>query len=571
MSKKLKLQSTVPAITQIAIAKYDKWTREHLVAEIERLRKRKKYGLVWEPKDEKVVERCKMELPVLKEVKDKAITEDTNAPTNILIEGDNYHALSVLNYTHKGKIDVIYIDPPYNTGAKNWKYNNHFVQKDDVYRHSQWLSMMERRLSLAKNLLKKDGCLICAIDENEHANLSLLLKQIFIGRNVDSITVVHNPRGVQGKNFSYNHEYAVFVYPNTKEKYMSNVQRDETLIRNFRVDGSNSPRNTAKTCFYPFLIYKGKIVEVGQVAKKTFHPRKQTIEVKGGVFEVWPIDIKGVERKWSYSRNTVEEILEELHVKESSHGFEIYRSKDEAPYKTVWIGAKYDANEYGSKLVNSITGVQFPFPKSLYTVKECLMATAKNKKDAVILDFFAGSGTTGHAVLEMNKEDGGQRKFVLCTNNEGDICTEVSYPRIRKVIRGYKKYGNGEKIEGLGGNLKYFRTAFVGAGSTDKDKKALTKQAIEMLCLREDTFEPVKETRAFKIFRNGKRYTGIVFDQTVLPGFKKIIANLDGVWSVYIFSLGDDLFEDTFEDMKQKITVSPIPEAILRVYRRIFK
>ena len=549
---------------------------EKLKTEIERLRKelkrRKKYGLVWEEKPEEVVEMCKEKLPVLKEVKNKEIITDKDKPVNLLIEGDNYHALSVLNYTHAKKVDVIYIDPPYNTGAKNWKYNNRYVEKEDAFRHSKWLSMMEKRLSLAKNVLKTNGCLICAIDENEHANLVLLLKQIFPGHNIDSITVVHNPRGVQGKNFSYNHEYAVFVYPNSKEKYISNAQRESTLVRNFRVDGSNSPRNTAKTCFYPFIIKDEEIIGVGEVAPKNFHPKKQTVEIKKGVFQVWPIDVKDIERKWSYSRNTVEQIIDQLSVKKRSKGFEIYRSKEEAPYRTVWIDPKYDANEYGSKLVNSITGVQFPFPKSLYTVKECLKAVVKNKKDAIILDFFAGSGTTGQAVLEMNKEDGGRRKFIICTNNEGNIAIEVCYPRIKNVIKGYKKYGNGELIKGLNGNLKYFKTDFVDYDEpTDKNKIKLTAEATEMLCVKEGTFDKVLEQRYFKIFKNTNHYTGIIFDQAAIAAFKKAIKVIKGKFSVYIFSLCDETFDEEFEDVKQEIQLSPIPEVILRVYRRIFK
>jgi len=551
-------------------------TNQKLLVEIKRLKKelkkKKKYGLVWEDKSEDVVEMCKENLPVLKEVKSKEIITDKNKPVNLLIKGDNYHTLSILNYTHAKKIDVIYIDPPYNTGAKNWKYNNNYVIKDDAFRHSKWLSMMEKRLYLAKNTLKEDGCLICAIDENEHANLVLLLEQVFPRYNIDSITIVHNPRGIQGKNFSYNHEYAVFVYPNLKEKYISNAKRESTLVRNFRVDGSNSPRNTAKTCFYPFIIKEGKIIGVGEVAPKSFHPKKQTIEVKKGVFEVWPIDIKGIERKWSYSVNTVREILDQLNTKKRSNRFEIYRSKDEAPYRTVWINSKYDANEYGSKLVNSITGVQFPFPKSLYTVKECLTAVAKNKKNATILDFFAGSGTTGQAVLEMNIDDNGKRKFIICTNNEGNICTEVCYPRIKSVIKGYKKQSNGEKIKGLGGNLKYFKTDFVSYKEpTDRNKIRLTEEAIEMLCVKEGTFEEVKNRAGFKIFKNSEHYTGIIFDQLVIKRFKKEIKNIKGKFSVYIFSLGDDSFEDEFEDIKQKVKLSPIPDAILKVYRRIFK
>ena len=177
-----------------------------LKKEIARLKKSvkdKRYGLVWMDVPEAFEEEAENALPVLKEVPEKAVVNNDDKPTHILIEGDNYHALTCLNYTHKGKIDVIYIDPPYNTGAKDWKYNNDYVDNNDAWRHSKWINFMSNRLHLAKRLLKKDGVLICAIDENEHAALGLLLESIFPTYKNDCITIVHNPRGIQGINFSY--------------------------------------------------------------------------------------------------------------------------------------------------------------------------------------------------------------------------------------------------------------------------------------------------------------------------------------------------------------------------------
>jgi adenine-specific DNA-methyltransferase len=182
---------------------YSSWSKEDLIKKINALEKRKKYGLVWnsEREPEKVVLDCQKELPVLKEVKKNGVYSGKNDVTHILIEGDNYHALSVLNYTHEKAIDLIYIDPPYNTGAKDWKYNNNYVDINDAYRHSKWLSMMSNRLKLAKRLLKDDGVLICTIDENEFNRLGLLLEEIFVNHEIHCVTIVHNPRGVQGKNF----------------------------------------------------------------------------------------------------------------------------------------------------------------------------------------------------------------------------------------------------------------------------------------------------------------------------------------------------------------------------------
>lgn len=612
---------------------------KELLAEIEKLKRqvkilksRRKYGLTWEEEKEpeQIVLDCQYKIPILKEMKTKAIITDKEMPENILIEGDNYHALSVLNYTHKGKIDVIYIDPPYNTGNKSWKYNNDYVDKDDNYKHSKWLNMMNSRLLLAKNLLKDDGCLICAIDENEYANLYLLLEQTFLNYNIDVITVVHNPRGVQGKNFSYNHEYAVFVYPDVKGKYIEDAKRNTILQRNFRVDGGNSPRNTSKTCFYPILIKENKVFGFGAVAKDDFHPKKQTIELKNGVSAVWPIDINKIERKWSFSRNTVEEIMNDLIVKKSRNGFEIYRLKEMAPYRTVWIGSKYDANEYGSKLVSRIVGKEFPFPKSLYTVKECLAAVAMHKKNAIVLDYFAGSGTTGHAVLEMNKEDGGNRKFVLCTNNESNICTDITYPRIKNVIEGYNFNGNEKselykneltpvkieelseikkeieeikekerdnfdrieaKIEesvislfgikeikdkkvGLGGNLQYFKTELLDIDHishvSDEQKIRLTYQAGEMIALREDTFDEVEKDEWWQIFENGQKYTAIYFkeDKSKLNELVNKLSKLKKEVSLYIFSWGKNEYKNEFTEYRN-IKVEDIPEPIIDVYKEV--
>lgn len=560
-----------------------KLAKEKLLVEIERLKKelkkKKKYGLVWEEKPEEVVEMCKEKLPVLQEVKNKKIITDKEKPVNLLIEGDNYHALSVLNYTHAKKVDVIYIDPPYNTGARDWKYNNDYVDINDAFRHSKWLSMMSSRLTLAKNLLKTDGVLICAIDENEHANLGVLLEGLFPNKEIHSIVIVHNPRGVQGKNFSYCHDYAYFVFPNDDKIYIQNKSRDNALIEELRDHGGNSLRTNAKNCFYPFLCKGKKIVGIGEVPDKNFHPKSKNVKRKLGVIDVWPIDKNGIERKWVFARNTINSIIDKLEIKEIVSGeIDIFRTKDEQKHRTVWIGPKYDASTYGSKIVADILGSNiFSFPKSLYTVEDCINAVVKNRKNALILDFFAGSGTTGHAVLELNKRDGGNRKFILGTNNEDNngnkykIAEDICYPRIIKVIEGYKNL-KGEWVEGLGGNLKYFKTDFVDYDEpTDRNKIKLTKQATEMLCVKEGTFELIRDGNDFKIFKNTNHYTGIIFDQTAIPAFKKAIKNIKAKFSVYVFSLGDETFDEEFEGVKQKIKLSPIPEAILRVYRRIFR
>jgi len=551
-------------------------SREKLLAEVKRLKKelkkRKKYGLVWEEELEEVVELCKEKLPVLKEVKNKEIIIDKDKPVNLLIEGDNYHALSVLNYTHEKKVDVIYIDPPYNTGAKDWKYNNRFIDINNAYRHSKWLSMMFHRLNIAKNLLKNDGVLICAIDENEFYRLGSLLEDIFKGYEIHCITIVHNPRGVQGDNFSYTHEYAYFVFrKNLKVIGHRKINEEDIDWRNLRDNGGESLRSDARNCFYPMIVENGKVIGFGDVLENSIHPKKQT-EIKNGCFYVYPIDRQGIERKWRYARQSVEQIRHLLRTKKTNNGYEIEIGKDFGAVRTVWQDSRYDANEYGTKLVHKLVpSSHFDFPKSVYNTFDCIAPILYQRKSAVVLDYFAGSGTTGHAVMMLNKKDNGKRKFILCTNNENNISEKICFPRIKKVIEGHSDYPD---ITGIPSNLKYFKAdekTFIDAKPTDRNKIKLTVEAIEMLCVKEGTFEKALDQKDFKIFKNTNHYTGIIFDQAAIPTFKKAIKDMKGKFSVYIFSLGDETFDDEFKDIKQKVQLSPIPEAILRVYRRIFK
>jgi adenine-specific DNA-methyltransferase len=552
---------------------YSSWPREDLIKKIKALEKRKKYGLVWDSvrEPEQVVLGCQRELPVLKEDKTKEIITNPNEPTHILIEGDNYHALSVLNYTHEKAIDVIYIDPPFNTGAKDWKYNNNYVDINDSYRHSKWLSMMSNRLTLAKGLLKHDGVLICAIDDNELNRLGLLLEGIFTNYEIHCITIVHNPRGIQGKNFSYTHEYAYFVFrQGVKVIGVRKIKEEDMDWRNLRDNGGESLRTDAKNCFYPIIIEHNKVIGFGDVLSPELHPEAQTVKIDGE-YLVFPIDRKGVERKWRYARQSVEEIKDLLRAKRTKSGYEIEIGKNFGTVRTVWQDSRYDANEYGTKLVHEIAPESnFDFPKSIWNTYDCIAPVLDERKEAVILDFFAGSGTTGHALMLLNSEDGGKRQFILCTNNENNIATDVCHPRIKNVIKGYKD-SKGDNVTGLGSNLKYFITSFVPAAPTDRNKELLTAQSIEMLTLKEGTFEKVTENPSYVIYRNSDKYTGIIFDQLSFTKFKKEINGVNEPVSLYIFSLADEDFSDDFADMKDIVRICAIPEAILRVYRRIFK
>jgi len=557
---------------------YSNWTKEELIRELEKFKKYKKYGIVWEDKPEQVALMCKEKLPVLTEVKDKEIKTDENKPTNILIEGDNYHALSVLNYTHKGKIDVIYIDPPYNTGARDWKYNNDYVDINDQWRHSKWLSMMEKRLRLAKNLLKYDGVLICAIDDNELFALGLLLDEIFGENNrIGVIPVRNNPPGrAISKYFATCHEYYLFYAKKKSNVEISNIPTKESKGPLFKDNISVYSRKSLSmrghssfenrpNCYYPIYVdIKSNIISI--------------TEIPNSVMIFPPIGKNGKKRVWDYPKETMAQLIQEGDVEftiDEKKQIKLY--KKDRPQKglrpkSIWIDSKYDSSAYGAGLLKEIfnNNKLFDYPKSLYAVMDAIFVSSKNK-NPIILDFFAGSGTTGHAVLELNKEDNGNRKFILCTNNENNICTDVCYPRIEKVIKGYKNL-KGEKVEGLCGNLKYFKTDFVDAEPTDKNKRKLVDKSTEMLCLKEDCFDFVLEGNHFKIFKNNEgKYLGIIYDDDEIEPFKKEAKKLKKKFVVYVFSLDESAREEEFEDIADLVELKPIPAVILNVYKRIFK
>jgi len=323
-----------------------------LKAQIKKLHKNY-LGLVFEEKQEDIVLGCKKNVPVLKEVKTRRIIKKSDLPNNLLIEGDNYHALSVLNYTHKKKIDLIYIDPPYNTGARDWKYNNDYVDENDAYRHSKWLSMMNNRIKIAKGLLKDDGVLIVTIDKHENATLLMLLAKIFPMHEIITVVIEHNPKGLPSRNFSESHEYAHFVIP----KGLSVIGKNpETKIdtRNLRRAGKASYRPERPTMFYPIYIKNGRVVRIGEVPKETFHPKKRCIPLKNGEFEIWPIDNNAKERRWHFGLDSIGDHIERIEIKGKGDDLQLYVTAVPGRYKTVWTGGDLDAGKYGTTLVKNM-------------------------------------------------------------------------------------------------------------------------------------------------------------------------------------------------------------------------
>jgi adenine-specific DNA-methyltransferase len=606
---------------------------EELQKEVKKLKSsinKKKFGLVWMDIPEEFEEKAKKAIPVLKEVTEKAVINTDGKPTHILIQGENYHSLTCLNYTHKGKVDVIYIDPPYNTGAKDWKYNNHFVDENDPWRHSKWVAMMEKRLLLGKRLLKPNGVLIVAVDDNEVHRLRLLIEEIMPAYDITSVTIVHNPRGNITNNFARTHEYALYVIP----KKCSVVERDRKDIakpRKLRRWGHNSTRKARPTMFYPIYVKDGKIVRIGSVPEDYFHPTSKNIIKENGEIEVWPIDQDGIERRWNFSLDTIRDQLERMIAIKNKDMVDIFLTQEDTTPKTVWTDSDLEAGRNGATLVKSITGTDFPFPKSIYTLIKCLRLVIRKNPHAVVLDFFAGSGTTGHAVLELNREDDGQRQFILCTNNENNICEEVTYPRIERVINGYKFEGKdkeilyekklnltslkriadileeieaikifeGKKYEkyevkvednhvrligtkkikgkkaGFGGSLKYYITDFIGENNvlnaTDADKIELAHQAGDLLSIAENTLFKVEENDFWQLYENDERYTAVYFREELdlFEKFVSMIEKLDWPVTVYVFSWGEEEFIEEFEHI-EKVKVKTIPLPILEIYKSIY-
>lgn len=394
-----------------------------------------RYRLDWPGKREAL---ALANAPIAKTVRpDRKESVNFESTRNLFVEGDNFEALKILEETYLGSVKMIYIDPPYNTG-RNLIYKNDFSETtaefldrsgqlgDEGGRlvantetngrfHSDWLSMMYQRLRVAKNLLAKDGVLVCAIDENEFGTLSVLMKEVFSGAAWEHayVSVVHNPRGQQGANFSYVNEYLIFVFPSgTKAIGDRKIEDEDVSWSQFRNWGGESERTDAKNCFYPVLVKDGKIVGFGDVCPDDFHP-EQT-EWKSDVAYVYPIDNVGIERKWRYARQSVDNISTMLRAKRSGSGYQIEIGKTFGLYKSVWTDKRYDSNEHGTKLVNNlIEGSGFTFPKSLWAVYDPIAAVTWNDPNAIVMDFFAGSGTTAHAVMQLNADDGGNRQFIM--------------------------------------------------------------------------------------------------------------------------------------------------------------
>ena len=549
---------------------YSEWSKQELIDEVKKLKKRKKYGIVWEDKPEQVALLCKEKLPVLTEDKNKEIETDKEKPVNILIEGDNYHALSVLNYTHKGKIDVIYIDPPYNTGNDDFRYNDKIVDVNDTYRHSKWLSFIDKRLKLAKNLLRNDGIIYISINDIEYSQLKLLCDEMFGEKNFVANLVWENKEGggsSDSKHFKIKHEY-ILVYSknivNLKIKGVDIEDEDRYTLEDkyvkergkYQLIKLNSASiQYSKSLDYPIKSPDGKDILPSYGSKRACW-RWGKNKLEWGIKNEFVVIKKDKNDKWA--------VYTKQYLNVDNEGNILEREK-----RPLGVISPYSTTMANKQLESIFNKKVFDYSKPYLLVKFFIDRCEKN--NCVILDFFAGSGTTAQSVLELNAEDEGNRRFILCTNNENNICTDVCYPRIEKIMTGYKNT-KAEKIEGLGNNLKYFKTDFVDAQPTDRNKRKLVDKSTEMLCLKEDCFDEVMKGHEFKIFTNSQnKNLGIVYDDGGIDAFKKEIKRQKKKFVVYVFSLDESAREEEFEDIADLVELKPIPAVILNVYKRIFK
>ena len=346
----------------------------------------------------------------------------------LLVHSENWQALNLLQEKYRERVQCIYIDPPYNSKTTEILYKNN-------YKHSSWLSLMDDRLSMSARIAAADGSHIIAIDENEQEVLGRLLALRFPEHERICIAVVHNKKGIQGDYFSYNHDYAYFCIPHQlAETYGKPIPESEWDYANLRKWGRESQRETAKNCFYPIFVEEGQIVGFGDVSDDYFHPAAANVSCdnQGRRTAVYPIDSQGIERKWRYARDSVETIVKLLKVHVTASGeIQILKAKAESKPKTVWDDPRYIAGDYGTKWLTDL-GLKISeslYPKSIFTVLDSVYAVSG--PEALIFDYFAGSGTTAHAVINLNREDGGRRKFILV--EMAHYFDTVLLPRIKKV------------------------------------------------------------------------------------------------------------------------------------------
>lgn len=551
----------------------------------------KKYGLVFEEHREEIDEILDAHTPVLSENKDLFI--DNGGQMNFLIEGDNLAALKLLEKTHKGKIDLIYIDPPYNTGNQDFIYDDIYIAANDGYHHSKWLSFVSERLKIAKTLLSKRGSIVISIGYQEVHNLVLLCQDLFFDKNVTCITI-QTSGGKPNGGFNITYEFIVFItpedfVPNASEEAMNDYTSPYHGMNLATFDQVQRPGQA-----YPVFVNKdGVFLGCGKSLAVRVKSGEYTGELQDFVYDyseapegavaIWPVTKKGIPCVWrliptrlardwekgyikivpqnpgkTQNLFTVQYLSDGVIQKIEKGELETHRMSEDAriptldvdnyrtagtTIQTIWTEkAYYTAN--GGKEITDILGSKkvFSYPKPLAFISEVVQRISH--VDSVILDFFAGSGTTGHAVIKLNAEDGGNRKFILCTNNENNICRDVTYERIKRVI-------DKEKYDA---SLKYYKIDYVPI-----DEKLYYEYADELL----------KHVRELVELENGINFAGnaeiaIAVTEEELAAFTDNIDSYPECCKLY---MGHDLLPDSRQETvlrERNIEIAIIPDYYYR-------
>ena len=461
---------------------------EMLIAlgEIESELNAKKYGLVWEQHEEAVDVMMQDNIPVFTEVAEKEIIEAPGDGFNFILEGDNLHSLRLLEKTHKGKIDVIYIDPPYNTGNKDFRYDDKYVDAVDGYRHSKWLSFIAARLQYAYRLLSETGSILISINDIEYAQLKLLCDDLFGEQKYIGTFIWKSRQNKDNRNItgiSVDHEY-VLVY--AKQMNIRNFKGGERQTERYS-NPVNDPRG-------PWT--SGNMVGIATEEQRP-NLHYDFIDHRTGINYGKPL------MGWRYDRNTMKRLVDEDRIifpdtPDGRPRRKVFLSdvKEVRPGFSSVIGTDIYTRTGTSDIVSVFGNRVFDFPKPVELLIQLLEQTTDD--NSIVLDFFAGSGTTAHAVLELNKRDSGHRRFIVCTNNENGICENVTYPRVKTVITGKRTDGS-DYAEGIAANIKYYRTAFVS-----KDEEYLSDALLEHIA------EMVQLEHGVKI--DGSQYLMVMSD-----------------------------------------------------------
>lgn len=568
-------------------------SNEEKTALLELIRGHKKYGLVWEDKPEDIEERLREDLPVLVERNDDKvhpiISDNPDAPNHLIIEGDNLAALTELSYTHAGKVDIIYIDPPYNTGKKDeFKYNDHYVDNEDDFRHSKWLSFMKRRLKLGHSLLSDNGIMFISIDDNEVAQLKCLCDEIFNPSpnaklsNCLGVLIWDLGTGTQAGHFTRSHEY-VLAYCKDKNA-LPNFSGGEGVIDHSALKKISKKNPPVEYTFKAGTVFlapnetelfdswggseKTELISGRMVAENG--RLKYDVTLKAGFAMIsqmkswfdgkFTLDSKGQEVTDFYFNSSGV-----LHYKKN-------RSVINPPSTIKDVGSTKSGTTELSNILGSADSFGYPKPSELIKFLLSLKSSP-----LYIFDFFAGSGTTLHAVMQLNAEDGGNRTCILCTNNENGICENVTYERNKRVIEGYTK-PNGEEVAGLtDNNLRYYRTEFLPRERSVKNMRELVQASTGLLCIKNNLYTEApfggrkmnpKYARYFE--NNGQRML-VIYEEQAIPFIADIIKTMpEGEKiKVYVFSHGSYAYDDEFAEVADRVTLCALPQAIYDAYQKV--